>query len=184
VAEPRPWRVLKEETVLAHAPWLRVVRQSVQLPNGAVIDDYYLTPGRDFSMAVAVTDAGEVLLVRQYKHGLGKIVLEFPAGYLDSPAEEPLACAQRELREETGYAARAWTALGRFCLDPNRGDTMANYFLARGLTRVAEPRLDVTENLQNLTVPAREIDGLLRSGAMANMACAAAWGLAAPQVLK
>lgn len=184
MTEPRPWRVLKEETVLTHAPWLRVICQSVQLPNGVVIDDYYLTPGRDFSMVVAVTGADEVLLVRQYKHGLGKIVLEFPAGYLDTAAEEPLTCAQRELREETGYSARTWIPLGRFCLDPNRGNTLANYFLARDLTRVSEPQLDITENLQNLAVPAREIDGLLRSGAMASMACAAAWGVAAPHVLK
>ena len=182
--EPRPWEVLKSALVLDHTPWLKVIRQSVQLPNGAVIDDYYLTPGRDFSMAVAVTDADEVLVVRQYKHGLGKVVVEFPAGYLDSTSEDPLTCAQRELREETGYAAQTWTALGRFCLDPNRGDTMANYFLARGLARVTEPHLDPTEALHTGLVPAPHIAGLLRTGEMQSMACAAAWGVAAPHGLK
>lgn len=182
--EPQPWRVLKSESVLEHAPWLSVIRQSVQLPNGVVIDDYYLTPGRHFSMAVAVTAANEVLLVRQYKHGLGKIVLEFPAGYLDSPGEDPLTCARRELREETGYEARTWTPLGRFCLDPNRGDTMAYYFLARDLVRVAEPHLDSTEMLTTVAVPAAGLADLLRTAEMQSMACAAAWGVAAPHILK
>ena len=182
--EPRPWQVLKSETVLDQPPWLRVIRQSVRLPNGAVIDDYLLTPGRHFSMTVAVTERGEVLLVRQYKHGLGKVVLEFPAGYLNTPDEDPLDCAQRELREETGYAAHGWTPLGAFCLDPNRGDTLANYFLARDLVRVSEPRLDTTEFLSNAVVPAERIQELLRSGEMQSMACAAAWGVAAPHILK
>ena len=184
MTEPQPWRVLNQETVLDHAPWLSVIRQSVELPNGAVIHDYFLTPGRDFSMVVAVTRTNEVLLVRQYKHGAGKVALEFPAGYLDGPDEDPLDCARRELREETGYEARKWTALGRFCLDPNRGATQASYFLAQELVRTAEPHLDPTENLINLAVPAARINALLRSGEMQSMACAAAWAVAGPLVLK
>ena len=102
---PRPWQVLHSETLFDFSPWLRLVRQSVQLANGSRLDDYFLTPMRDYSMTLALTDAQEVLLVQQYKHGLGQVVFDFPAGYLDSPTEDPLACAQRELREETGYAA-------------------------------------------------------------------------------
>jgi ADP-ribose pyrophosphatase len=179
VLDLEPWQVLQTETVFDHAPWLRVVRQAVRLANGHVIPDYLLTPGRDYSLIVARTDAGEILLVQQYKHGLGRVVFDFPAGYLDTPDEDPLACAQRELREETGYSARHWTALGHYAMDSNRATSGAYLFAAQGLTRVAEPKLDDTEALRALSRPAAEIPALLASGAMPTLACAAAWGLAA-----
>ncbi len=182
--ELHPWQVLQSETVLDQPPWLRVVRQSVRLANGQVIEDYLLTPGRDYSMCVAMTDAGDIVLVRQYKHGLGRVVLDFPAGYLDDPDEDPLACAQRELREETGYTARHWTALGCYAMDSNRSANGGHLFVAQGLTRVAEPKLDPTENLQVLTRPASEIPALLAAGEMPTLACAAAWGLAAGVLFK
>lgn len=174
-----PWQVLQSETILDHAPWLRVVRQDVRIANGQVIKDYLLTPSRDYSMIVALTDAGEILLVRQYKHGLGRVVLDFPAGYLDTPDEDPLACAQRELREETGYAAQRWTSLGCYAMDSNRAANGGHLFAAQGLTRVADIKLDPTENLQLIHCPAGEIPALLAAGEMPTLACAAAWGLAA-----
>ena len=87
-----PWQVLASEQLLDCSPWLRVIRQAVQLPTGAIIPDYLLTPGRDFSMIVALLEpplapVPELLLVRQYKHGFGQTLVEFPAGYLDDPGE-------------------------------------------------------------------------------------------------
>lgn len=173
-----PWRVLRSETLIDHAPWLKVIRQTVQLPNGAIMDDYFLAPGRDYGLVVAVTDDERVLLVRQYKHGLGRVVYDFPAGYLDSPDEDPLACAQRELREETGYTAREWRPLGVWGIDSNRSPNVAHLFLARGLTRVSDPVLDHSEDLQHVAVPITEVNQWLRAGELPTLACAAAWGLA------
>ncbi len=177
-----PWQVLEAQTLLDRSPWLRVICQSVRLPSGLVIADYLLAPSRDYSLVVALTAAGQALLVRQYKHGLGRVVLDFPAGYLDSPDEDPLACAQRELREETGFAARRWTALCALALDTNRSSNQVHVYLARDVERVAAPRLDETEALEVLTRPARDIAGLLRSGEMPSVASAAAWGLAAAEL--
>jgi ADP-ribose pyrophosphatase len=179
---PRPWHVLHSETLFDFPPWLRLVRQSVQLANGSRLDDYFLTPTRDYSMTFALTEANEVLLVQQYKHGLGQVILDFPAGYLDSPTEDPLTCAQRELREETGYTARTWTPLGAWGIDSNRMPNVAHLFFARGLTRVAEPQLDGSEDLTLLFLPVNEIPARLRSGQMPTLACAALWGLAAPHL--
>ena len=181
MTNPQPWRVLAAEIALDQPPWLRVIRQTVELPNGARIADYLLTPGRDFAMVVALTDDEQVLLIKQYKHGLGRVVWDFPAGYLDAPDEDPLACAQRELCEETGYMAREWIPLGRWAMDSNRSATAAHLFFARGLTRVAEPHLDETEAIVHFTVPARQIPQFLQSE-MPTLACAAAWGLAAPHI--
>jgi ADP-ribose pyrophosphatase len=131
-------------------------------------------------MVVAVTDTREVVLVKQYKHGLGRAVLDFPAGYLDTPDEDPLACAQRELREETGYESADWVALGHWCLDSNRSDTSVHFFLARHIQAVARPKLDETEALVHLTVPAHDLSGLFRSGDLPTVSGPAIWGLAQP----
>jgi len=180
---PRPWRVLHSETLFDFPPWLRLVRQAVQLPNGARLYDYLLTPMRDYSMVVAVTEAAEILLVQQYKHGLNRVIYDFPAGYLDTPAEDPLACAQRELREETGYAAREWIALGAWGIDSNRMPNVAHLFFARGLTRVTDQlQLDPSEDLLVTTRPVHEVAALLQSGQMPTLACAAIWGLAQPHL--
>jgi ADP-ribose pyrophosphatase len=120
----------------------------------------------------------ELLLVRQYKHGLGRTAVEFPAGYLDTPDEAPLACAQRELSEETGYSAKIWEPLGAFCIDPNRARTAAHFFFARDLSCASQPHLDATENLHHLTMPVRHFTDLLRSGQIATQSTVAAWGLA------
>ena len=156
------------------SPWLTVTTQRVRLPNGAILPDYVLAPPREFSMAFAVDDAGRIVLLRQYKHGLGHEAIELPAGYLDSPDEPPLACAQRELREETGFTARHWTPLGSFNLDANRGPSRCHIFLATGLSRQGNLQLETSEDIRVFfAAPAEALDMLLR-GEIEPIACATA----------
>ena len=97
-------------------------------------------------MVFALCEDGTVPLVHQYKHGVGRVLHDLPAGYLDGD-EPALEAARRELREETGLTAPQWQALGSFVIDSNRGDTQAHLFLARG-ARLTDPQeLDDTEDL-------------------------------------
>jgi len=147
--------------------------QDVRLPNGHVIEGYLLADVREYAEAFALTEDGRVPLVRQYKHGIGKLSYDIPAGYLDA-GEEPLACARRELLEETGYAAEDWQHLSSVVLDTNRGPARAHLFLALGARPVAPPHLDATEDLaMQLHTPA-ELLAMVRSGeidAIASVAC-------------
>jgi ADP-ribose pyrophosphatase len=103
---------------------------------------------------VPLLDDGRVLLVRQYRHAAGEILLELPAGTLDraedGATEEPASAARRELMEETGYDAADWQLLGRFFTAPGFATEEMHLYLARGLTAVAgyagpatDERLDV-----------------------------------------
>jgi ADP-ribose pyrophosphatase len=89
--------------------------------------------------AVVPLKDGEVLLVRQNRHAVGADLLEIPAGKLDVPGEDPLQCARRELREETGYVAGVFVALGVFYSSPGFTDERFYLYLATELEQVDPP---------------------------------------------
>ena len=87
-----------------------------------------------------------VLMVRQYKHGIGKMLLELPAGAID-PNEDALQCASRELTEETGYAGDM-ELVRSFITDPTNANTVAHLFFAPLVRKVAPQKLDPTETIE------------------------------------
>ena len=170
----KPWQIIRSQVLIDRQPWLRLVEQDVRLSNGCVIEGYLLAQAREYAMTFALTDQGSVPLVQQYKHGLGGLSYDLPAGYLDT-GEEPLACAQRELREETGYVADDWRHLTSVVLDSNRGNTRAHLFFARGARQVAAPHLDDTEDLATRFLAPDEILAMIHSGeldSVASVTCA------------
>ena len=90
---------------------------------------------------LALNERGEILLVRQYRHGAGRPLWEIPAGTLE-PGESPLRCAQRELWEETGLRARRWRELGAFYTSPGVMDELMHLFLAEGLEGELSPQVE------------------------------------------
>jgi 8-oxo-dGTP pyrophosphatase MutT (NUDIX family) len=117
--------------------------------------DYYSAVRPDVAVVLPVTADGEVVLVRQYKHGAGAVTLEIPGGLIDE-GEEPLAAAERELREETGYAAAGpLEALGWIWADASKSSERIFSFLARDVAWVGEPRLDPNEAASGVVVERR-----------------------------
>jgi ADP-ribose pyrophosphatase len=100
---------VSRETLL-ESGFLHVVRDSVRLPDGALATrEFVVHPGA--VMIIPVTGDGQLVLERQFRYPVGQVFLEFPAGKLD-PGEIPFACAQRELREETGFTSTRWAHAG------------------------------------------------------------------------
>ena len=144
----QPWDTLATRPLLDRPPWLTVWEDDVRLPDDTVIHGYLRSRARDYAMVFAVLADGTVPLVRQYKHGPGRLSYDLPAGYLDGPDEPPLAGAQRELHEETGLAADRWQSLGHLVIDTNRGEDRAHIFLALGARHEGTAHLDPTESLE------------------------------------
>ena len=171
----RPWRVLASRLLLDRRPWLRVEEQDVVLPNGQTIRGYLLAPARDYATVFAVTSDGRVPLVRQYKHGIGRVAVDLPAGYLEGADEPPVACARRELAEETGLVSNRWQHLATLPVDTNRGPTAVHAFLAREARMDATPHLDETESLLCEFHTLAEVERMVRRGeitSVASVACA------------
>lgn len=138
-----------------------MVRENVTLENGVTIDmDIIRHPGA--SAMVPLTDDGKVVLIRQYRHAVGGYIWEIPAGTLD-PDESPLACARRELAEETGYTAESMEALGQITPVPGYSDERIHLFLAKGL-RPSGQNLDADEVMDVHEVAIDEVFAMIDRG--------------------
>ena len=137
---------------------LHVVRDTIRLPNGrAGIREYIKHPGA--ACIVAEFEDGKLLLERQYRYPMGKVMIEFPAGKLDR-GENPLVAAQRELKEESGYWARSWHTLGHMHPLIAYADEIIHLFHANGLVQ-GEARLDQDEFLELFAATPDEITAMI-----------------------
>lgn len=151
----RPWVVLSNQVLLDHR-WLKVREQRVRLSNGAVIDQFHLLDSPNWSAVLAVTPENQVVMVEQYRHGLGRTSRELPAGVIE-PDESPLEAARRELLEETGFFSERWHVLLEVSPEPNRSSHRAFVFVALDARPVQTPKPDQSEVLRTLLLPAEAL---------------------------
>lgn len=145
-------RIGSEEILNGH--FLQVSRDTVRLPDGArTTREYVIHPGA--VMIVAQLDGDQLVLERQYRYPMRAVMVEFPAGKLD-PGETSLACARRELLEETGYSARQWARAGMLHPVISYSTEFIDIWFARGLTP-GERKLDAGEFLDVFTASPAEL---------------------------
>ncbi len=148
--------MIRSQKTLLDRKWLRITQDQVELPNGTQIDEFHVLHCPNWAAVVALTDAGQIVMVEQYRHGLGRASLELPSGVIDS-GEEPLQAAKRELLEETGYEATSWLPLLEVSPEPSRSTHRAHFFVARGATRVSAGNPEASEIIDVHVFPVQEI---------------------------
>lgn len=146
INEERKWKVLESE-YLIRRPWLTARRDRAELPDGRINNEYYVLEYPDWVNIIAVTEDGDIVLERQYRHGLGNTCYELPCGVIEK-GETPLEAARRELLEETGYAGGQWQEWMILSPNPATSNNLAHSFLALGVKKVADQSLDATEDIE------------------------------------
>lgn len=157
------WKTLSRQKILDYSKFLAVEEHTIQLPDGRIIENWPWVVMPNFVNVVAVTENGRFLLFRQTKYSIPGTTLAPVGGYLE-PDEDPLAAAQRELLEETGYEADTWQSLGSFPVDGNRGAGTAHFFLAQNARRMAEIDADDLEEQELLQLTRAEMSAALDAG--------------------
>lgn len=158
------WTVLKEQDV-SPSPWFPVLQHTVKLANGQVIDDYYFSPLGDVVQVLALTTDNEVVLVRQYKHALGEILLELPGG-MQQKNKSIIQSALNELEEETGIKAEPdqLVSLGKIANNPTKTRQITYGFILFDAQFNSVQKPDVTEAIEVLTMPAPEVLQQVKEG--------------------
>ncbi len=154
--------------------FLHVLRDTVRLPDGATdTREYVVHPGA--VMVVPLLDDGRLVLERQYRHPMGRVMVEFPAGKLDA-GEDTWACGRRELLEETGYTAREWARAGVLHPVISYSTEFIEIWFARGLSLHAR-QLDAGEFLEVFSASLDELLQWCRDGTVtdAKTLSAALW---------
>lgn len=161
---PRPWPRLASE----HPQTLHLFQprwDTMENPRTGAHMRRLVLETRDWVNVVARTEAGQYLVVRQFRFGTERITTEIPGGVID-PGEEPLEAARRELREETGHVADRWQDLGSVEPNPAFHDNRCHHFLADQARPVGDLQLDPGEDIVVELLSEGELRAGLRSGAI------------------
>ncbi|MBD2578668.1 NUDIX hydrolase [Oscillatoria sp. FACHB-1406] len=157
------WKIINSEFAIDNR-WCKVRRDEVELPNGVRVDDYFVNVRPDVVLILAVTPDREVVFVRQYRHGVGEILLELPGGTFYADRETCLEAAARELEEETGYIARTWTHLATLYDNPVKDTNKIYIAIAENALEESYQQLDITEAVEVVRVPIAEIIEKIANG--------------------
>ena len=154
--DKRKWQVLSSDLV-GDFDIFKVRRDVCRMPNGKVFDGYHVGEFPHWVNIVALTAEGELILIEQYRHACGEVVLEIPAGILDE-GEDPKKAALRELKEETGYVADDFRLLAKMRPNPGMQNNYLYTYLATGCAKVSEQDLNPNRHLisiEHLPAPSR-----------------------------
>ncbi len=159
------WTVLDTEKVYDAGKRLQVSRQKVCLPDSRIVDDYFQIELPSFATIYAVNEADQVLLLKQYKHGVGNVCLTLPGGQVEA-GEDAEFTARREMLEETGYGGGRWYAGPTLVLHGNQRIAKAHIYVARNVIKLGDAASGDLEEARLTTMPRSELRAAVQAGLM------------------
>lgn len=154
------WQRLNSE-YLFRDPWLTVRKDTVKLPDGPVIPSYYVLEYPNWISVIGLTKKQELIMVKQYRHGIGKVAYELCAGMAEAGDVNPMETAKREMLEETGYGKGNWQEWMVISANPGTHSNLTYCYLATDLELLAEQQLDETEQLSVHLFSVEEVKKML-----------------------
>lgn len=157
----KKWKLLMSD-ILVENKWITLKKDEVELPNGHVIKDYYVLETKPCVLIFAITPSNNILLVKQYRHVLGKTVLELPSGFVEdgSTVEETV---EKEILEETGYTTERLEKLAELDRNSARERTKLYVFKAYLKDRVQQ-NLEISEDIEILQVSNEKFITMILNG--------------------
>lgn len=161
----KPWKLLDTE-YLVNAPWLKVAKETCELPNGKIIDDFYTLWQPAWVLILARTTEGNWVMTEQYRHGSGTIAFEFPAGIINK-GETPEQAAVRELQEETGFGSDGKISyLGAFPVNPDRHRGVFHVVFIDGVKKTGATHFDSTEEIETREISDEDLQKKIADGSL------------------
>ncbi len=154
------WKVLASE-YLHKIPWLTIRKDTCELPNGKIIPSFYVNEYPEWVEVFALTEDNRVVMVKQYRHAIGKVGIELPAGVAEE-GETPEEAIRREAKEETGYEFSHWKYLGKICSNPSTVNNYTHMFLATGGRKLHQQNLDHLEDLEVVYMSIDEVKTIIK----------------------
>jgi 8-oxo-dGTP pyrophosphatase MutT (NUDIX family) len=140
------WKILSSE-YLFNDLWFKVRKDICETREGKIINPYYVYEFPEWATAFALTEDNKVIMVRQYRHPVGEVIIELPGGCVDDTDKDLQAAIARELLEETGYSFSSYESLGKISANPSTNTNWMHMFLAKGGKKVTEQKLDHNEEI-------------------------------------
>ncbi len=173
MSSPADWPTVSDEPLL-DCKVIDVHRVRSQSPTTGTEHTFFRLVSPDWVNIIPLTPEGDVVMVKQFRHGSRDVTLEIPGGMVDA-GETPKTAALRELREETGYAVDDAELIGAVNPNPALFDNQLHTFLARGAAEVAEVANEGAEETHVVTVPLDDIPRLMRDGVITHALVVAAF---------
>lgn len=160
---PGPWSVAASRHVVRDR-WISVRADDCVTALGVSVAPFYVLEYPDWVQIVAIDTDDRLVLVRQYRHGAARIMLELPCGGVELADRDPVAAARRELAEETGYGSGEWRLVGTLWPNPANQTNRSRIVLATGVRPMTTPVADAGEELEVIQVPVPEAVALALAG--------------------
>jgi ADP-ribose pyrophosphatase len=158
----KPWPLISSQRNASFRIFnLRI--DKARSPRTDEVHDFYILESADWVNVIPLTADNQVILIRQYRHGIREVTLEIPGGIVEG-RDSPEEAARRELHEETGFRESGMVSLGFVHPNPAFLNNRCHTFVAKDVVRVGDQHQDEKEDIEVLLMPLKDIPGLIREG--------------------